>query len=629
MSAPTLQRPVLNMTNPQIAVAARPLTHPVRFVTAASLFDGHDAAINLMRRLLQSSGVEVIHLGHNRAVHEVVEAAIQEDVQGIAISSYQGGHVEYFKFMIDLLRERGAGHIQLFGGGGGVIIPPEIRELEAYGVHRIFSPEDGRRLGLQGMINQMLEATDFLTTERAPLDVDALRARDAAAVARAITLAELGHGDALPQDLHAGDAPVIGITGTGGAGKSSLTDELLRRLRLDAPDAPIAVICVDPTRRRTGGALLGDRIRMNTLGDDPNLYMRSLATRRSGSELSTATRDAVDLVKKAGYALVIVETSGIGQGDAGITDIADLTLYAMTSEFGAASQLEKIEMLDAADLVALNKFEKRGSLDALRAVRKQWRRNNGVSYDIPDDALPIFGTIASRFNDDGVNALYHALLDALGDRWPASRGDSQVPASDSPVTSGRASIIPASRTRYLSEIAEAVRGYHAETDALAARAQRLAQLDGSLAHLRDTPSSQPALDALTAARDAQYDALGEAGRALLAEWSALVDDYSGEQITYKVRQREITRDLIVQTQSDTRMPRVALPRYSDPGDQLRWLRAENVPGRFPYTAGVFPFKRTDEDPKRQFAGEGPPLKNQPALPLPHQRRAGASPLHRL
>ena len=581
--------------------------HSVRFVTAASLFDGHDAAINLMRRLLQASGAEVIHLGHNRSVRDVVDAAIQEDAQGIAISSYQGGHVEYFKYMIDLLRENNASHIRIFGGGGGVIIPSEIREIEAYGVDKIFSPEDGRRLGLQGMINHMLERCDFLTTEQAPLVEEDIEARDFGAIARAITTAELDREAGKPTAFPRTEGcPVLGITGTGGAGKSSLTDELIRRFRLDDPERSIALLCVDPTRRRSGGALLGDRIRMNALHSE-RVYMRSLATRGSRSELSNAIGDAIAITQRAGFELIIVETSGIGQGDAAISEISDVTLYAMTSEFGASTQLEKIDMLDFADAVVLNKFEKRGALDALRAVRKQWRRNHSVGYDVPDEALPIFGTIASHFNDDGVNALYQNLRTRFHARfgWPLSEGRI-VPRPDSPVTSGQATIIPAARTRYLSEIAESIRGYHRATEQMAERARDLYQLGGVKQQLMD---SNPGLISVFDEKiEACRAALGERGRALIEEWTALSEEYSGDTFTYRVRQRDIVQPLKITTLSDSVLSRVALPRYSDWGDQVSWLRSENVPGRFPYIAGVYPFKRTDEDPKRQFAGEGTPAR---------------------
>jgi methylmalonyl-CoA mutase len=581
----------------------------VRFVTAASLFDGHDAAINLMRRLLQASGAEVIHLGHNRSVQEVVDAAIQEDAQAIALSSYQGGHVEFFQYMIDLLKERGASHIKVFGGGGGVIIPSEIAALEAYGVTKIYSPEDGRRMGLQGMIDHMLALADFDTRAvTAAPSAEALRGGEQWAVARAITAAELGGARALPCPCPRDPSkPVVGITGTGGAGKSSLTDELIRRLRLDQPSLRIAVLSVDPSRRRSGGALLGDRIRMNAI-HGPSVYMRSLATRGSHNELSDAIRDAIGVAHAAGFDLTIVETSGIGQGDAAITEVADLTLYVMTSEFGAQSQLEKIDMLDFADMVVLNKFERRGAADALRDVRKQWRRNHPDAFSAPDESLPIFATIASRFNDDGVNALYLALLDALAGRWPAwgfSSAQSQLPPNPSRVSTGLAAVIPPARVRYLAEISEAVRGYHRQTEALAQLASDLYRVEGALQRLTSTPAAAP----LMAEADRLRAALPPDARALVEEWPTLQARYRAPTLTYQVRGRDITQPLTTTTLSDTAIPRVCPPTHlSDWGDLLRWRRAENLPGAFPFTAGIFPLKRADEDPKRQFAGEGTPAR---------------------
>jgi isobutyryl-CoA mutase len=588
------------------AAPSRLLQHPVRFVTAASLFDGHDAAINLMRRLLQASGAEVIHLGHNRSVQEIIDAAIQEDVQAIAISSYQGGHVEFFKYMIDLLRQRGAQHIKVFGGGGGVIIAQEIADLEAYGVAKIYSPEDGRRMGLQGMIDHMLSLADFDARRVAePIDPQALRAAEPAAIARAITAAELDGPQALPFPCpRQHDKPVIGITGTGGAGKSSLTDELIRRLRLDQPSLRVAILSVDPSRRRSGGALLGDRIRMNAIHGD-RVYMRSLATRGSRNELSAAIQDAIGITQAAGFDLTIVETSGIGQGDAAITEVADLTLYVMTSEFGASTQLEKIDMLDFAQMVVLNKFERRGAADALRDIRKQWRRNHPADFSVSDEALPVFATIASRFNDDGVNALYLALLDALHSRWPSwgfSPAQSVVPANPARVSTHLASVIPPSRVRYLSDIADAVRAYHRQSNALGQAASDLYRVEGALRLLSSSPAA-PALlsEAERLRRDLPSDA-----RAQIEEWPSLTARYRADSLTYQVRGRDITQPLTTLTLSDTPVPRVSLPTLSDWGDILRWRRAENLPGYFPFTAGIFPLKRTDEDPKRQFAGEGPP-----------------------
>ncbi len=570
----------------------RTLEHHVRFVTAASLFDGHDAAINVMRRILQRSGAEVIHLGHNRSVREIVDAAIQEDAQGIAISSYQGGHNEFFRYMYDLLQERGAGHIKIFGGGGGVIVPEEIAALEEYGIAKIFSPDDGRQMGLQGMINSMLEATDFDPTKtNVQVDVDSIAARNPSAVARAITYAELGRTSEIDLPQRDTRAPVIGITGTGGAGKSSLTDEFVRRYLLDFPDSTLAIVSVDPTRKRGGGALLGDRIRMNAITDD-RVYMRSLATRGAKGELSDAIDEAIAVVQAAGYDLVVVETSGIGQGDADIVEHCDIPVYVMTSEFGAHSQLEKIDMLDFARFVVVNKFEKGGSEDALRAVRKQFRRNRAISYDVPDEELPVFGTIASQFNDTGVNAFFHATMKAAG----FDVGESLFQA-DGPVSEKRQTIIPQKRVRYLAEIAETCRGYRKEAERQAELASQWYALD---------KASRVADADLSHAVAAAGEALSPEAKALVEEWSALEDAYSQETFTQKVRSRELVHELFTTTLSGTKIPKVALPKFRDWGDAVQWQMLENVPGRFPFTAGVFEFKRRGEDPKRMFAGEGTP-----------------------
>ena len=496
------------------------LSHPVRFITSASLFDGHDAAINVMRRILQKSGAEVIHMGHNRSVAEIVDAAIEEDAQGIAISSYQGGHVEFFRYMVDLLRERGAAHIKVFGGGGGVITQAEIEELEAYGVAKIFSPEDGRAMGLQGMIDHMLVQTDFDPASApgaTPPTAEGIASGDRAQLARAITIAEQGRSSLLPLgDEPARSVPVVGITGTGGAGKSSLTDELVRRFLLDHPDKSIAVICVDPARRRSGGALLGDRIRMNSVSSS-RAYMRSMSTRGSKGELAAATDEAIRICQHADFDLIVLETSGIGQGDTDVIDHCDVALYVMTSEFGAWSQLEKIDMLDYADLVAINKFEKGGSQDALRAVRKQIRRNRDISYDIPDEQVPVFGTIASQFNDEGVNALYSALVERVGlgvdqtaTHWP----------SHGPVSHKRDTIIPPTRTRYLAEIAETCRHYRAEAEAQAAIASNLYRLEGAVQIVGDQGA-----DALVQARDEAAQSLTPHSKKLVDGWEKLVHDY--------------------------------------------------------------------------------------------------------
>src|SRR3954466_4976832 len=565
--------------------------HKIRFVTAASLFDGHDASINIMRRILQASGAEVIHLGHNRSVDEVVSAVLQEGAQGVAVSSYQGGHLEYFKYMIDLLRARGGARVQVFGGGGGVIVPAEIEELQAYGVARIYSPEDGQRLGLQGMINDMLARCDFDPAQRQP-----------ATLAQTITALELGVVDSkrLVQDAESKTAPVLGVTGTGGAGKSSLTDELVRRFRLDQGDElGIAVLSVDPTRRKTGGALLGDRIRMNAIHGG-RTFMRSLATRDTGSELSAAIGDAIAACKAAGYQLVIVETAGIGQGDAAIVPHADATLYVMTPEFGAASQLEKIDMLDFADFVAINKYDRKGAEDALRDVRKQVQRNR-ESFRNPPDTMPVYGTIAARFNDDGVTALYHALADALTVKG-LKLGERRLPRPAGKVSSNVHVIIPAKQQRYLAEIAETVRGYHESVRKQSQLARELQQLRSTEAMLS---TDVPELGALVAQKEA---ALQPEAKQLLVTWPATVKAYAGEEQVVKVRGKETRTRLTATSLSGTKVPKVALPRYECHGELLRWRMRENLPGEFPYTAGVFHFKRENEDPTRMFAGEGDPFR---------------------
>ena len=584
------------------AAAARP-----RFVTAASLFDGHDASINIMRRILQSAGAEVIHLGHNRSVDETVTAALDEDAHAIAVSSYQGGHVEYFRYMVDMLRERGASDVRVFGGGGGVIIPEEVRELHAHGVARIYSPEDGREMGLRGMIDDMIARCGPGTRRPAPRDPDALAAGERGALARTITAIEDGSLDpSLLASIRERSAalaapPVVGITGTGGSGKSSLTDEIVRRLRLDRRDAlRIAVLAVDPSRRKTGGALLGDRIRMNAIGH-PNVYMRSLATRISGSEVPAAFADIVAATRIAGFDIVIVETSGIGQGDAGVVPYVDVPVYVMTPEFGAASQLEKIDMLDFAALVAINKFDRRGAEDALRDVSKQVQRNR-EAFSTPIEEMPVHGTIASRFNDDGVSALYHRLVAILRERGLVAWEDGALPSPGVRVSSHTRAIVPAGRTRYLAEIAETVRGYHARVERQAALARERQHLREARRLLGDAgESGAGALARLEDARERMLD--GEA-RALIEGWPALVESYSGDEHVARVREREIRTALRHVTLSGTSMPRVALPRYRDEGEILKFLMKENLPGRFPFTAGVFPFKREGEDPSRMFAGEG-------------------------
>jgi methylmalonyl-CoA mutase len=578
--------------------------HKIRFVTAASLFDGHDASINIIRRILQASGAEVIHLGHNRSVEEIVSAALQEDVQGIAVSSYQGGHLEYFKYMIDSLRARGGERIQVFGGGGGVIVPAEIKELQDYGVARIYSPEDGQRMGLQGMVNDMLARCDFDPSHYAAKDIDALRRGDARALAQTITALELGTAaPALRQAVHeaaeASRAPVLGVTGTGGAGKSSLTDELVRRLRLDQDDRlRIAILSVDPTRRKTGGALLGDRIRMNAI-HGPNVFMHSLATRASGAEIAKCLPDAIAACRAARFDLVIAETSGIGQGDAAIAPLVDVSLYVMTPEFGAASQLEKIDMLDFADFVAVNKFDRKGAEDALRDVRKQVQRNREAFAQSPE-AMPVYGTIAARFNDDGVTALYQAVAARLAEKG-LKLGAGRLPKAEAKVSSNINVVVPGKRQRYLAEIAECVRGYHAHTETQAKLAHERQSLIEAKAMLMQAGKDAHGLDALI---DEKNAALEARSKKLLEMWPETQKLYAGDEYVVKIRDREVRTALTHRSLSGSKVPKVALPKFHDAGEILRWQLAENLPGSFPFTAGVFAFKRENEDPTRMFAGEG-------------------------
>ncbi len=590
-------------------------THKVRFVTAASLFDGHDAAINIMRRILQGMGAEVIHLGHNRSVDEVVTAALQEDAQGIAISSYQGGHVEYFKYMVDLLKSRGGEHIQVFGGGGGVIVPAEIRELQDYGVTRIYSPEDGQKMGLAGMIGEMVMRCDRDLSPYAPKALAAIEGQGEMnwrALAQLITVLENGSADAaivsaLREQAQTRKVPVLGITGTGGAGKSSLTDELIRRLRLDQDDRlRVAVISIDPSRRKSGGALLGDRIRMNAInpwGQGPRVYMRSLATRDFGSEISAALPDVIAACKCAGFDLIVVETSGIGQGDAAIVPHVDLPMYVMTPEFGAASQLEKIDMLDFAAFVAINKFDRKGALDALRDVAKQVQRNQ-EAWSTPPDQMPVFGTMAARFNDDGVTALYQALKVRLGDLGlPLQEG--RLPAVKVRHSTNQTPIVPPARTRYLAEISDTVRGYKKKAIEQSRLAREIQQLNASAAMLRkDKPERARAAEAvidLAQLRELDQD---PAARKLLAQWPDMQKAYAGDEYVVKIRDKEIRTALTTKSLSGTTIRKVALPKYEDHGEILKWLMLDNVPGSFPYTAGTFAFKREGEDPTRMFAGEG-------------------------
>ncbi len=583
---------------------------PLRFVTAASLFDGHDAAINVVRRLLQAAGAEVVHLGHNRSVEEVVTAAIHEDVHAIALSSYQGGHLEYFKYALDMLRERGAGNIRVFGGGGGVIIPEEVRELHKYGIARIYTPEDGQKMGLKGMVVDVFrQARKAFGKDMLSVSMDDLKAGDFGALSRAITCIERGLTDPGDWPEATTSAPVLGITGTGGSGKSSLTDELVRRLRLSFDNRlRIALIAVDPTRRRTGGALLGDRIRMNAINHS-GIYMRSLGTRTSGREIPATLPEILRATQLAGFDLIIVETSGIGQGDAAITPFVDASLYVMTPEFGAATQLEKIDMLDFADVVTINKFDRKGAADALRDVRKQMIRN-WESFGTDPEKMPVYGAIASRVNDDGVTALFHGLLKVLRDKGFADHLDAWGEPLLAPVptrASSRASaVIPGKRTRYLAEIAETVRAYHDRVTRQSEAARERQRLREALRMLHDAagPSGQQTqtdLESLARERDA---ALNEDARALLDEWPSVRDSYSGSEHRQDTNRGQVRTSLVHTTLSGSELRKVALPRYSDDGDLLRWLMRENLPGRFPFTAGVFSFKRSGEEPLRMFAGEG-------------------------
>ncbi|MEQ6390511.1 methylmalonyl-CoA mutase family protein [Bacillaceae bacterium S4-13-58] len=577
--------------------------HPVRFVAASSLFDGHDASINIMRRILQASGAEVIHLGHNRSVEEVVTAAIHEDVQGIAVSSYQGGHVEYFKYMIDLLKERGASHIKVFGGGGGVIIPREMKELHNYGVSRLFSPEDGRELGLEGMIEHMIKECDFPTPLDQQTAIENLNKGDYQSIAKLITYVENTSEektkDLLEKISHktSKTVPVLGITGTGGAGKSSLTDELIRRFVNKIPKRRVAVLSVDPTKRKTGGALLGDRIRMNAIFNE-RVYMRSLATRDSRSELSKAISDAIQVVKAGGFDLIIVETSGIGQGDAAITDVSDLSMYVMTAEFGAPTQLEKIDMIDFADFIVINKFEQKGSEDAFKQVQKQYSRSHMLFHE-DESKFPIFGTIASQFNDSGTNNLFSAIIEKMNEKYDWNE---EIPFEKTSNVQKQNVIIPNEQRHYLREISSTVRNYHKKAEEQAERARKWYQLEGVLKEVDDTPT----IEVLQEKKEKVEASLEPDLKNQLQNWDDKKKQYEQDTMTFKVRDREITMDLTTESLSGLKIPKVLFPSFQDWGDRLLWLMRENVPGAFPFTAGVFPFKRKGEDPKRQFAGEGTP-----------------------
>ena len=597
--------------------------HKVRIVTAASLFDGHDASINIMRRIIQATGVEVIHLGHDRSVEEVVNTAIQEDVNAICLTSYQGGHNEYFKYMYDLLKERGSEHIKIFGGGGGVILPSEIKDLMDYGITRIYSPDDGREMGLQGMINDLVKQSDFAIGNILDIEVDDLKNKTSKTIARVISSAEnfpetaKNTIDKIHSKNKNSQTPVLGITGTGGAGKSSLVDELVRRFLVDFPKKTVGIISVDPSKRKTGGALLGDRIRMNSINNS-RVYMRSLATRQSNLALSKHVNEAVEVLKAAEYDLIILETSGIGQSDTEIIEHSDVSLYVMTPEFGAATQLEKIDMLDFADLVAINKFDKRGSLDALRDVKKQYMRNNNL-WDVHQDDLPVFGTIASQFNDPGMNTLYKAIMDKLVEKIDS---DLKSTFTISNEMSEKIFVIPPSRTRYLSEIAESNRAYDKKADEQVEVTQKLygiyKTLESVIDNLPKLDKSGIDSESVESFKNKDFIRLlvGEFDRVklgldpynweIILGWNEKVDKYKNPIYSFKVRDKEIKIETHTESLSHTQIPKVALPKYQAWGDILRWCLQENVPGEFPYTSGLYPFKRTGEDPARMFAGEGGP-----------------------
>ncbi|GAB4278492.1 MAG: methylmalonyl-CoA mutase family protein [Marinilabiliales bacterium] len=600
----------------------------VRIVTAASLFDGHDAAINIMRRIIQSTGVEVIHLGHNRSVQEIVDCAIQEDVQAIAITSYQGGHMEFFMYMYDLLKERGCGHIKIFGGGGGVILPDEQKALHDYGIARIYSPDDGRKMGLQGMINDLVQKSDFPIGKNVNIDINKIKAKDINTIARTISALENYPEDykkeieEINKLANQSDIPVIGITGTGGSGKSSTVDEIIRRFLDDQPDKTIAIISADPSKRKTGGALLGDRIRMNSI-HNPRVYMRSLATRQANLAMSKHVKEAVNVVKLAGYDLVILETSGIGQSDTEIVDHCDVAMYVMTPEYGAASQLEKIDMLDYADIIAINKFDKRGALDALRDVKKQFARNHGLWHE-DLEKLPVYGTIASQYNDPGINELYRALLRITNEKCNTRFNTKMQPQKE---MSEKLNIIPPARVRYLSEISETIRNYNKWTDEQALVAQRLFSLKETITQLEESDNNEvidpnikekstfieyypenkdDLLKELKRIYSELENKLTDENKKIIEGWQEKIQRYKNDEYVYKVRDKEIRVKTFTESLSHTRIPKISMPKYKDWGDILKWNLQENVPGEFPYTAGVFPFKREGEDPTRMFAGEGGP-----------------------
>src|SRR5450432_4090018 len=615
-----------------VSIAAKPSPYQpknkVRIVTATSLFDGHDAAVNIMRRVLQASGAEVIHLGHNRSVQEIVNAALQEDVQAVAVTSYQGGHVEFFKYMLDLLRKSGGENIKVFGGGGGVIVPAEIRELMDYGVTRLYSPEDGAKLGLQGMIDDVIRSSDYDLSALAPAEADALealRSGNRRQLARVITAVE---NRTYPMRIRQGllqaaagiKTPILGITGTGGAGKSSLTDELILRLRLDQDDRMrVAVISIDPSRKRTGGALLGDRIRMNAIESD-KIFMRSLATRDTGTEISAALPEVLACCKVSGFDLIVVETSGIGQGESAIVPLVDTSVYVMTPEFGAASQLEKIDMLDFADFVAINKFDRKGSEDALRDVRKQYQRNHEWFAQSPE-TMPVFGTMASRFNDDGVTALYQAILPRLMEKG-LKAGDGRLPRIATKISSRGRAIVPPERVRYLAEISGTLREYHRYSGCQARIARERQALQTSRSLFAAAGLAVAGFDELIGAKGGELD---PAAAKLLEQWPKTQELYAQPEYAVKIRDKEIRTQLTYESLSGTKIRKVSLPRFEDDGEILRFLLKENVPGSYPYTAGVFAFKREGEDPTRMFAGEGDAFRTNQRF----KRVSEGMPAHRL
>ncbi len=585
------------------------LKNHIRIVSAASLFDGHDASINVMRRILQSSGAEVIHLGHNRSVEEIVNCAIHEDAQSIAITSYQGGHIEYFKYMFDMLKEKGFGHVKIFGGGGGVILPDEIKELQDYGITRIYSPDDGRRMGLQGMINEVMELSDFPTGKDIKIDPEKIKSRDVISISRLISAAE-NYPSEVKNDLEKlvkscknKNTPVIGITGTGGSGKSSIIDEIIRRFLNHFKDKTLAVISVDPSKRRTGGALLGDRIRMNSI-NDPRIYMRSLATRQSNFSLSKHINEVLCISKSAGFDLIILESSGIGQSSSEIVDYSDLTLYVMTPEFGAATQLEKIDMLDFSDIVAVNKFDKQGAEDALKAVRKQYQRNHNA-FDKSPDEMPVFGTIASRYHDTGLDNLYNAIIDLLHEKTGFTKPPKLASIREQ---NGIAYIIPPKRVRYLSEISETVRNYNENSERYSEIADRLYGLQKSIDSIKaeNLENSSELIKELQSIYKKLEKSIPSEYMEIIRSWGRVVKKYSKDVYSYTVRGKEIKVQTFVTSLSQQKIPKISLPKFRSWGDILKWNMKENVPGEYPYAAGVFPFKMEAESPTRMFAGEGGP-----------------------